>query len=127
MTANTTPSFSVSDGIVTTDVGNTYSYATCIAIQDEGKILAGGSSSAGFELVRYNADGSIDTTFGGDGIVTTGVTYIPSNDYAKCIVIQNDGKIIVAGSISGGCALIRYNIDGSLDTTFGINGILLRQ
>ena len=74
--------------------------------------------------MRYNADGSLDTSFGpnGTGKVITPVGAGTSGDIGQSVTIQADGKIVVAGygSGSGGIdfAVVRYNADGSLDTTF---------
>jgi uncharacterized delta-60 repeat protein len=74
--------------------------------------------------VRYNADGSLDTSFDGDGIVTTAIG--AANDYAQSVIQQADGKLVVAGSSHNGSdsdvALVRYNADGSLDTGFDGDG-----
>ena len=71
--------------------------------------------------MRYNTDGSLDTTFDSDGVVTTAIG--SADDYANSVAIQSDGKIVVAGysdnGSNGDFALVRYNTDGSLDTTFG--------
>jgi uncharacterized delta-60 repeat protein len=116
------------DGKVTTAVGDFDDTATSVAIQSDGKILVAGYSSRvrnelDFVLTRYNSNGSLDTTFDGDGKVTTD---FGGYSYAYSIAIQSDGKIVVAGSAYNGSnidfALVRYNADGSLDTTFGIGG-----
>ncbi len=83
-------------------------------------------SNNDFALVRYNADGSLDTSFNGDGKVTTavGIDY----DYANAVAVQADGKIIVAGYSKVGAtndfAVVRYHSDGSLDTSFNSDGKL---
>ena len=125
------------DGIVTTPVGPDAAYETAnaIVLQPDGKLVvagvAQGSVASGFDfaLTRYNADGSLDTTFGGDGIVTTPVGPDSKEDTANALVLQPDGKIVAAGGASadGGrrdFALVRYNADGTLDTTFGSGGIV---
>ena len=80
-------------------------------------------------LVRYNPDGSLDTSFDSDGIVTTEIG--PYEDDARGVAIQSDGKIVVTGSTEHGPSqntkdfvVLRYNIDGSLDTSFGGTGIV---
>ena len=94
-----------------------------MAIHADGKIVAAGYVLIGslfdFGLARYNTDGSLDTTFDGDGKVTT--DFGDSED-ARGVAIQADGKIVAAGSTLGDFALARYNTDGSLDTTFGSDG-----
>ena len=104
------------DGIATTDFDNSYDFAKSIAIQSDGKILVGGSSASGFALSRYNPDGSLDSSFDGDGKLTTAVGTLSS------IAIQNDGKIIAAGSNNGEIVLVRYNSDGTRDSTFSGDG-----
>jgi uncharacterized delta-60 repeat protein len=110
------------DGKVTTNLGDNAGVQS-IAIQADGKIVVAGRignrDNGDFALVRYNPDGSLDATLDGDGKVTTDVG---ANDHVSSVVIQSDGKIVVTGSshdgIDGGFALVRYNPDGSLDTTF---------
>jgi len=115
------------DGRVTTPVGSGYDYGQAIALQPDGKIVVAGISYNGsnddFAVVRYNADGSLDTTFSGDGKVTTPVGGSADDGYA--IALQPDGKILVAGLTLGtslDIAVVRYNADGSLDTTFDGDG-----
>lgn len=97
--------------------------ARAIAIQTDGKIVVVGESNADFAAARYNSDGSLDTTFDGDGKVITSINVF---DSAYGVAIQTDGKIVAAGETGDGnnsdFALIRYNIDGSLDTTFDGDG-----
>ncbi len=102
---------------------------TCYAmrIQDDGKIVAVGSSND-FFLTRYNIDGTIDTSFGTNGIVTTDIA--GNSDSARSIIIQSDGKIVVAGSsvnsdgFTTSMVLARYHINGILDNSFGTNGVM---
>ena len=77
-----------------------------------------------FAVARYNTDGSLDTTFGIGGRVTTDLS---GWDRAYALAIQSDGKIVVAGEDYGGpiSLLARYNGDGSLDMTFGVAGKVL--
>ncbi|MFN9437114.1 MAG: cadherin domain-containing protein, partial [Planctomycetota bacterium] len=116
------------DGKVTTNLGSSHDEANSLAIQSDGKIVVAGYSYAGsladFALARYNSDGSMDTTFDGDGKVTTAVGSF--DDTARSLAIQSDGKIVVAGSSHNGSnwdfALVLYNSNGSLDTTFDFDG-----
>jgi uncharacterized delta-60 repeat protein len=118
------------DGMLRTDIGGALDQAQGVAIQSNGKIVAAGYAYTGsyndFAVVRYNTDGSLDTTFGTGGKVTTpiGVT----DDQAEAVAIQSNGKIVVAGSSLNGSdydfAVVRYNTDGSLDTTFDGDGKL---
>jgi uncharacterized delta-60 repeat protein len=72
------------------------------------------------------ADGSLDTTFGTGGIVTTNIAIGSSADYARSIAIQPDGKIVIVGESDQGSsrdfAVLRYNANGTLDTTFSEDG-----
>lgn len=119
--------FSV-DGKLLTPLGSNADGALATAIQADGKIIAAGFASNGanndFALARYNTNGSLDNTFNTTGKVVTAIG--TGNDLINSIAIQPDGKIVVAGwSFTGTTndfALARYNIDGSLDNNFGING-----
>ena len=115
-------------GIVITPIGEGNDYGRSISIQQDGKIVVAGSTFNGkyndFAVVRYNIDGSLDFTFNDSGIVITPIG--EGYDSGNSISIQQDGKIVVAGSASNGndndFAVVRYNIDGSLDSTFNKNG-----
>ncbi len=117
------------NGLVTTHFsGSTLAAISNVALQPDGKIVAAGTVAAGgtdFALARYNADGSLDTSFGPDGTVTTD---FGGDDAANSVLIQPNGKIVAAGvSDAGGTndfALARYNPDGSLDPSFGTNGLM---
>ncbi|MBD8905055.1 hypothetical protein MBTS_22995, partial [Methylobacterium bullatum] len=109
--------------------GTASDFAYSVTVQADGKILVAGegngSGGTDFTLVRYNADGSLDTGFGPDGTgkILTPVSDRTAEDVAKSITVQADGKIVVAGyGIGSGTgydvAVVRYNADGSLDTTF---------
>ena len=108
-----------------------FAQAEALAIQPDGKIVVAGASSGDFALVRYDADGSLDTSFAGDGIQITDIT--GSHDAARAIALQGDGKIVVAGIAGAGLgspgssssAIARYNADGSLDNTFSSDGTLV--
>ena len=92
-------------------------------------LLVGGFSWNGhdhdFALMRVTTDGSLDTSFGGDGIVATGVNRYGGDDGISALKILPDGKILAAGNScypdSTTCyfALVRYNSDGTVDTSFG--------
>jgi uncharacterized delta-60 repeat protein len=118
-------------GIVTTDFGN-QDVLLSITLQDDGKIVGAGycySNTGGHQilLARYNIDGSIDYSFNNSGFVKLDLAEQGGSDIAWNVIIQKDGKILVTGSAnySGLSAyLIRYNSDGSLDTSFGDNGVI---
>lgn len=86
------------------------------------KIIIVGTTDNKFALARFNADGSLDTAFGINGLVTTSFGNDSSNSAWK-VAIQADGKIVVAGVSNGQIALARYKADGTLDPTFGSNGL----
>lgn len=117
------------EGKVITPIGE-FCIATKLSILDDKKIIVSGSTYNGsdwdFALVRYNTDGTLDNSFGTGGIVTTAIG--AGNDYANSSLIQPDHKIIVTGSSvdvsHSNFALVRYNQDGSLDNTFGSNGMV---
>ncbi len=121
--------FSV-DGIITTALGSHYDRASSVALQQDGKIVVGGRSSSGtnldFAVVRYNTGGTLDNTFGDNGIVTTDFGGLNEECYA--LTIQPDGKIILSGlseeGSEGSTAVVRYNSDGTLDNTFSVDGIV---
>jgi uncharacterized delta-60 repeat protein len=110
-------------GIVTTAI-QFYDKAHAITIDSNGKILvAGQGRSSDFALVRYNSYGVLDNTFGTGGIVTTDITSYSYGDKFHDITIDSNGKILAAGYVDDGSnsnfALVRYNSNGSLDTSFG--------
>jgi uncharacterized delta-60 repeat protein len=127
------PSFG-GDGKVTTDVTTRGDFAAEVATQADGKIVVVGGArwerDTRFVLVRYNADGTLDTTFGGDGKVTTNFT--SRLDAAWDVAIQSDGKIVAVGDAgfrtgNSRFAVARYNTDGTLDTSFGGDGKVTTQ
>src|SRR5262249_11513474 len=102
-----------------------------VALQPDGKVVTvglryNGGSSNFYDVAvsRYNADGKLDTTFGGTGTVFTDVS--GQSDRAHAVLIQPDGKILVGGTGGDGLhfffVLSRYNSDGSFDSTFGNGG-----
>jgi uncharacterized delta-60 repeat protein len=128
------PSFGGGDGKVTTDFPGLAAVASSVVVQPDGKIVVAGGAFPLFTflgdiaVVRYNPDGSLDTGFGGSGIVIT--NFGTTGSYAFDVALQSDGKIVVAGthfvafqpseqSSNTNFALVRYNGDGSLDTGFG--------
>jgi uncharacterized delta-60 repeat protein len=97
-----------------------------IALQPDGKIVVGGSASGDIAVVRYDEDGSLDSSFSGDGRVTAGLTGAP-RDRVGAIAIQPDEKIVAAGGTAGDFALARFDPDGSLDATFGGDGVVTTE
>jgi len=116
-------------GVVTTAIG-IHDYANSGALQPDGKIVVAGGTYDGsnfdIALVRYNSDGSLDTTFSGDGKLTTAIGIDAA---ASCVALQPDGKIVVAGYTFNGSTddfvVVRYNSDGSLDSSFAGTGIVI--
>ena len=112
-------------GKVATDFNSEADFGFAVALQPDAKIVVAGQARTGtnewsFGLVRYNVDGTLDTTFGVDGRVRTDFGIV---DSANAIKLQPNGKIVAAGLIGpGGFALARYNPDGSLDSTFSGTG-----
>jgi uncharacterized delta-60 repeat protein/uncharacterized repeat protein (TIGR01451 family) len=120
-------------GGVKTDFNSNTDLGRAVALQPDGKIVVVGSTctpaNCDFALVRYNPNGSADSAFGQGGKV---VTDLGSIDGLNAVALQADGKIVTAGStytMSGGVlltydfALARYNVDGSLDSSFGTGGV----
>jgi len=104
-----------------------------MALQADGKIVMVGGTFTDFILARFNADGSIDRSFGVDGKVTTDMGSGLRQEEALAVAIQSDGKIVVVGDaaidtappaprLPSTFAIARYNSDGSLDTGFGTGG-----
>lgn len=108
-------------GIVRTNFTPGDDVAWDVAIQSDGRIVAVGAAGfgqSGFQVARYRRDGSLDPTFGDGGKVVT--RYRGAN--ARAVVLQSNGRIVVAGYNSFGLALARYRPDGRLDTSFSGNG-----
>ncbi|WP_395737483.1 cadherin-like beta sandwich domain-containing protein [Prosthecobacter sp.] len=116
-----------STGKTTLDTGNE-DYGNAVALQSDGKIVVAGKTGSGSGgdtiVVRYLANGTLDTTFNGTGKVITAVS--ADDDYANAVVIQPDGKIVVAGAAKNGTyydfSVVRYKSNGDLDTGFGGTG-----
>ncbi len=124
------PSFGV-DGIVRVDLGTSGGHGYAIALQSDGKlVVVGRRYQSGvadeFVVVRLLSDGALDTSFGTNGVVTTHVT--DGTDVLVSVVIQPDGKILAGGNVgsppSRSFALVRYMPNGSLDMSFGTDGIV---
>ncbi|HLM02277.1 MAG TPA: FG-GAP-like repeat-containing protein [Pyrinomonadaceae bacterium] len=130
--------FGGGDGIAFVDFDGKGDRALSSVLQPDGKIVLAGivtgeiPSELDFALARLNADGSIDTTFDGDGKTST--TFSPNNlnELARAIALAPDGKLVVtgdyqvptSGDVQGhsDIAVARYNPNGSLDTSFDGDG-----
>lgn len=120
------------DGSVATTFG-TYGVATYSQLAYENAILfnnniyIGGTVNNDFALLKMLSSGSIDTSFGTNGLVTTDFSI--RNDKITKLLVTSDNKIIALGSSIAGTnsvtAAAKYNLDGSFDTSFGILGRLL--
>ena len=128
------PSFGNGTGTVMTPFGTSVAFAAALVEQPDGKLVAAGAiiiraSQWVFTLVRYNSDGTLDPSFGGGtGVVTTPIRGAAR---ANALVLQPDGKLVAAGNSAptfefagygpsaSKVTLVRYNADGSLDTSFG--------
>ncbi len=119
-------------GIVTTPVGNYGNVIRDVALQVDGKIVVGGTSFVtpvtDMLLLRYNADGSIDSSFGTGGKRLIGSSNL--HDDGKFVLIQNDGKILIGGmrhgtNIPADIEVARVHPNGTTDVSFGTNGIVL--
>ncbi len=120
------------DGQATTAIGLANDQNYCLAIQTDGKIVTAGitlnaSIISSVAIARFNTDGSIDSTFDSDGIVTT--TIGVNSNFIKDMKIQTDGKIVLAGINFNGSnydfLVLRYNSNGTLDPTFDTDGIVI--
>jgi uncharacterized delta-60 repeat protein len=113
---------------------NSDDFGNGVALQGDGKVVVVGerfswSSYWDALLLRYNSNGTLDTTFGTGGAVTYNG---PSNDddYAYGVALQKDGKIVVVGgsyyswTSLGDALVLRYNSNGTLDTNFGTGGVV---
>lgn len=118
-------------GLVVTEISSEKDVGESAAIQPDGKIVIVGTTqhnpSYDIVLIRYDEDGQLDPYFGNGGIVITDINSGP--DIGKSIVIQSDGKLIVAGFTYIGrkffMTLLRYDSNGNLDLTFGKGGVTI--
>jgi uncharacterized delta-60 repeat protein len=113
------------DGMV--DTGNFGGPGTDMIQQPDGKFVIVGGTFTDFIAARFNPDGSLDTGFGGTGMVSTDVAGTTRLEGAMAVAIQPDDKLVVAGysvlaNNSRVVTLVRYNPDGSVDTSFGSSG-----
>jgi len=97
-------------------------FTSVIKIQADGKYVLNCQIGNHIGIVRLNSNGTLDTTFDGDGLVTTNLGTTTSSPYD--LAIQQDGKIVVVGArnINQDSFILRYNTNGSLDTTFNVTG-----
>ena len=115
------------DGLLATHITQGNTQFTSTVLQPDGKLLTAGYTWNGtnydFVLARYNLNGTPDNTFNGDGVAIT--DFGSTRDIARAMVLQSDGKILLAGSAGDSIGICRYNSDGSLDNTFNGTGKLI--
>jgi len=112
------------NGKVQRDFGDN-SYGNSVALDASGRIVVGGSVGQTFLLTRYNSDGTVDNTFGTNGFTT--VSSLGSNSVGNSVLILSSGKILLGGKTrqennNENFALLCFNTNGTLDTTFGTGG-----
>lgn len=120
------------NGKVTTSIGD-QAFAAAAALQADGKIIVAGnvtrlSTGRDMALVRYNPDGSLDTSFGNGGKVVTAIS--ARDEHIFAVAVQSNGEIVVVGNVQAYNGLtptdflvVRFTADGGLDTSFGNNGV----
>jgi len=119
------------DGFVSTVVKGTYSMTWGTVVQPDGKIVVVGQTGepATYKAfaIRYNTDGTLDTSFGVDGKQVLPIGSVKS--FAIDVALQSDGKIVMSGytwdNVTGDVFVIRLNTYGSLDNSFGTDGVAL--
>src|SRR5687768_16134450 len=121
-------------GKVLVGFGSTNDFGKSLAMQPDGKIVVAGTIAVNnvfagdFGVLRYNPDGSLDTSFGFEGKVTTAAGTLFGPAVATAVRMQTDGKIVVAGYAEETFPskyrflIVRYNSDGTLDTSFDSDG-----
>ena len=131
---NDAPTFAVGDGNTVSPLATQADGAVDVAILSDGRylVLSGVNTATtgqdiDFALTRYNADGTVDSSFGTDGTVITAVN--GNNEAAHALAVQDDGRIVVVGSYtptaSTDSIVLRYNADGTLDNTFDGDGMAM--
>lgn len=117
------PSFGAG-GIATVSFPNDGGLIFALARQPDGKLVAAGSP--GYTVARFQSDGTLDASFGSGGVAQTSVLPTRCCNEARAIALQPDGKIVVAGLAAffgtEDFGIVRFESDGSLDTSFGDAG-----
>jgi uncharacterized delta-60 repeat protein len=121
------PTSSVGAGKLILPIGSAASTAAAVALQNDGKMLLGGTCGTGFCAARLNANGSIDTSFAPTSSEGAGKLILPIGSGESVVftaTLQPDGKFVLAGSCINGAAstvdfcAVRLNINGSIDSSF---------
>jgi len=112
------------DGRLTVGLGSAESAFRSVAVQADGKYVLTGfakvNTTVDAIVARFNPSGTLDTTFDGDGIAIT--DFSNRNDIGRTVLIQTDGKIVIAVESGTAMSVARYNTDGTLDTSFSGDG-----
>jgi uncharacterized delta-60 repeat protein len=113
------------NGLATAEITPGFDHAQAVAIAPDGKIVVGGYVNGGpnwdFGVARFTASGQLDTTFSGDGKITSS---LGGSEHCSAIAVQSDGKVIAAGGSRDGLTIIRYTADGAgHDDTFNGSGV----
>src|SRR5262249_43593770 len=120
------------DGLATADIGTGQDFGYAVATQSDGKVIVVGeairqsSGLSDFAIARFRTDGTLDSSFSGDGMTTVSFPEVTGFDdfHARGVAIQSDGKIVVVGfarntgNTDDDFAVCRLNTDGSLDQSF---------
>ena len=114
-------------GVTITDAGSETDALASVAIQSNGKIVAGGQTSRNginqFALIRYTKDGAVDSSYGSQGLV---ITNFGNASNINSIALTTDNKVVAVGNYNNGSAsdfaIARYLKTGALDSTFNGNG-----
>lgn len=124
------------DGQLDTSFGNNgialgyqqYNLGEKMVLQEDGKIVVSGYLNDNIAAVRFNADGSMDTTFGVNGYAEIIIEGAENFSFAKDIALQKDGKILLGSYYDNSgnwkWVVVRLNTDGTLDSTFGEGGMV---
>lgn len=125
------------NGKITTGFGSNSSNANAVAFQTDGKFLVGGAYMANngnldFALSRHHNDGTLDVSFGEEGKIVTAFGGSNNFNYIHSVYVLPDGRIMALGCIGTESlvpvvAIVRYNSNGSVDSSFGVNGKLITQ
>ena len=121
------PSFGIG-GINIVDFAGGADYGFAVAVAPDGKIVVVGpvwnGSQYVFGIARFTTSGGLDNTFDTDGKRTVQLSPGVTN-WATAVVVQSDGRIVVGGFVGTDFGLVRLNLDGSLDGTFGGGGLVV--
>jgi uncharacterized delta-60 repeat protein len=115
-------------GVTVTDLGGTGEAASGVALGPGGTVVTAGYSSSSYALARHHADGTLDRSFGRDGLVTASGTGSIDSGGGRAFLSAPDGRILMAGGRWGGnsrdVSVVRYLSGGTRDATFGAGGVV---